>query len=166
MAERLSGCTDTCVVSFLDRYRCMETRCAPLHFRYPAKEEMQELFFRLSSVATDHGMRLCTCCEDIPGAPHSACIDKARLERILGSRLALKPDKNQRLSCGCCESIDIGAYDTCTHGCLYCYASHRTLQGPLPHDPSSPLLIGTFQQDDVITERTAFSNIRPQLSLF
>lgn len=166
MAKRLSGCTDTCVVSFLDRYRCMETRCAPLHIRYPAREEMQELFFRLSSVAEDHGLRLFTCSEEIPAAPHSACIDKARLERILGCKLSLKPDKNQRLSCGCCESIDIGAYDTCTHGCLYCYASHRTLKVPLPHDPSSPLLIGTLQQDDVITERTAVSNIRPQLSLF
>ena len=168
MAKRLAGCTDTCVVSFLDRYRCMETRCAPLHLRDPAAEEMQEMFFRLSDIAADYGMRLCTCCEDIPAAPHSACIDKARLERILGTPLALQPDQNQRPACGCFESIDIGAYDTCAHGCLYCYAAHRTQASALfsHHDPLSPLLMGSLQPDDVITERKVRSHKIAQLSLF
>ena len=169
MAKRLSGCTDTCVVSFLDRYRCMEASCAPLHLRYPSTEEIQELFFRLSDVARDHGMRLCSCCEDIPGAPHSSCIDKARLERILGVPLSLSPDKNQRPSCGCFESIDIGAYDTCPHGCLYCYASHSRAaltRNLAAHDPLSPLLIGHPHPDDFITLRKVSSHKSTQLSLF
>jgi len=32
-------------------------------------------------------------------------------------------DKNQRKSCGCIISKDIGQYDTCMHLCTYCYAN-------------------------------------------
>ncbi len=28
-----------------------------------------------------------------------------------------------REGCGCFASVDIGAYDTCPHGCIYCYAN-------------------------------------------
>ena len=169
MAKRLSGCTDTCVTSFLDQYRCMQAPCAPLHLHSPSAKEMQELFFRLSAIAEDNGMRLCTCCENIPGAPRSSCIDKARLERILGCSLALSPDKNQRPACGCFESIDIGAYDTCSNGCLYCYAAHSrtSLQKNLAaHDPLSPLLVGHLRPDDIVTPRKVVSHKTQQLTLF
>jgi DNA repair photolyase len=31
--------------------------------------------------------------------------------------------KPTRQECGCTQSSDIGAYDTCPHGCVYCYAN-------------------------------------------
>ncbi len=47
--------------------------------------------------------------------------------RVSGTLYAVRSRSNkasgQRKFCGCIESKDIGRYDTCPHGCLYCYAN-------------------------------------------
>ena len=58
--------------------------------------------------------------------------------------------------CHCVNMVDIGAYNSCLHGCKYCYANFDSKQiskNYMLHDPNSSLLIGQLSLDDQIKIR-------------
>ena len=110
-----------------------------------------------------------TCAEEIDldqyGIVHGHCIDGELIESLTGRKLNAKKDKNQREICGCLESIDIGQYNTCLHGCRYCYANYNmqsvaTLSSQ--HNILSPFLIGNQEEKDVVTDRKMKSLLETQ----
>lgn len=129
--------------------------------------EMIELATKMCIIAMRYGMKIQTCAEEIAlesvGVVHGKCIDNTLIEDLLGVKLVVSKDPNQRKECGCVQSIDIGEYNTCAHGCKYCYANFKesvVAQKRASHDPNSPLLIGNLELEDKITERKLFSFIK------
>jgi DNA repair photolyase len=105
-------------------------------------------------------MRVESCAEAVDlsdvGIRHGSCIDPAMAEQILGVPIHVKKDKNQRPVCGCVESVETGAYDTCLCGCKYCYANdseEAVKRRRAVYDADSPLLCGTVEEGDRITVR-------------
>lgn len=172
-ASRLRGATDTCVVSFLDVYPSIEKRLKRAGLRAPDLLEEQRLLTGMQKICEENGITLATCSEShqkqVPGVVPNACIDPKRFQAITGVPLDIKKDSAQREACRCAESVDIGMYNSCVNGCVYCYANHDEglCQKNLAiHDPASPLLYGKLQGFEDVTEREAHSNVIRQMSLF
>ena len=173
LAEKLKGSTDTCTVSFLDRYPSIEGRIYRAGIQSVTKREAQLLLEQMQETAAFHGMNLVTCAETgdfcVPGLKKGSCIDPKRIERQNRIALSAKKDPGQREGCGCAESVDIGMYNCCRNGCVYCYANHDASlcrKNYAGHDPHSPLLYGTIGPNDRILERTMQSQKKRQLRLF
>ena len=173
LASKLGGYTEKCTISFLDFYKNTEKNVKSLNIPIQTYEMQFEIMQRFTEIAKEFGFYIDTCAEKIDfgklHVPHACCIDKERFERLGGCKLTLGKDSNQRTECGCVASIDIGAYNTCKHGCLYCYANYNqntVKRNALAHDPNSPLLFGEIGESDVIKERVVKSCKEKQLTIF
>ena len=172
LAKRLSPYTRKCTISFLDYYSKTAKRMEPLAPGRFTLEQQDAVAKAIAEIAHSYGLKVATCAEGIDlqqyGIEHARCIDGQLFEQLLQCPLESKKDKNQRAECGCMESLDIGAYNTCGNGCLYCYAnfSEKTVcTNRGKHNPDSPLLIGEIGPEDKITERKVASCKVNQLQL-
>ena len=167
IAKRLEGYTDTCVISFVDLYKKTQSNLKDTQAREPSMKEMIAIAAKMFVIACKYGITIQTCAEEIAlesvGIKHGKCIDNALIEDLLGVKLVVSKDPNQRKECGCVQSIDIGEYNTCAHGCKYCYANFKesmVLRNRAAHNPLSPLLVGELGPEDKVTERKLFSFIK------
>lgn len=172
LASKLGDYTEKCTISFIDLYKNTERNVKPLSIISDTAVMNLELAKRLSDIAKKYGIYIDTCAEIIDleklQIPRACCIDKGRFERLGKYKLTLGKDPNQRAECGCFASIDIGAFNTCKHGCLYCYANYSQTtvnRNYEAHDPNSPLLFGEVGKDDVIKKRDMKSCKDDQLSI-
>ena len=175
--EEIAGClkgyTEKVVISFVDFYAKTLRNTKDLYIKSLSREEMREIAEGMAQIAKSCGLVIETCAEQINlqdvGIRHGSCIDKKQIEKIAGCSLSAEKDKNQREACGCCESIDVGAYNTCRNGCRYCYANYHEEQVRkciACYDVDSPLLCGRIEPKERVTDREVRSFRNPQLSIF
>jgi len=171
LADKLCGYTKRCVISFMDMYKKTKRNLKGINLVAIDEEIMKDIAYHLSLIAKKYGLQLMTCCEDIDLTEYDIkpgkCIDDELISIIICKKLDIKKDPNQRLSCGCVQSVDIGAYNTCQHKCLYCYANfNATLvdKNIRLHNKTSPLLYGQLGEKDKVILRRLSSNINNQLS--
>jgi hypothetical protein len=151
LAAELEGTTDEAVISFVQLYRKTlrnmdeAARERDLRWEDPPDEVKCRLVARLVEIAGGRGMGLSVCAQPqyvVHGAKASRCVDADRLSAVANRTLHV-PIRGNREGCGCCASVDIGEYDTCPHGCIYCYAVQNrptALRRYREHDPEGEYL--------------------------
>ena len=132
LAAKLQNATTRCFISFPKYYAKVLRNVRDLKNRSgiecidPSVCEKVELAGRLADIALQHGIGLYSCCGDYlvdERIQKAHCIDGPLLQRLFPAQVGVLKPKPTRTDCGCYASIDIGSYNTCAHGCVYCYAN-------------------------------------------
>ncbi len=173
IAAALKGYTKKCVVSFVDIYVKNKENMNKMGNYEISTPKLLQFSKNLAGIAQSNGMTVASCAEEMDlsmcGIEHNCCIDREFIERLVGYRLKVQKDKNQRESCGCAESVDIGVYNTCKNGCKYCYANssqESVIENAKSYKINSPILCGEIGLKDRIIERKFKSLREEQLSIF
>lgn len=142
ISRELAGSVNEAVVSFTQFYRKTTANLNALQkikgtcFEDPDLSLKQALLDEFREIAHESGQKLTLCTQpnlvsdQISGA---VCIDAERLG------LTQQKARGNRPGCLCAASRDIGAYDTCIHGCVYCYAVSKTKKAKAAYHRHSPL---------------------------
>jgi hypothetical protein len=132
LASQLDGLIERCYFSFVTEYNKVKRNFEELEKTNSLKiinvsEDFKiDLANELADIAERFGIEMFSCCGDylVGGKIKKAhCIDGAIIEELFYPEGLSYNEKPTRSQCGCTESADIGTYDTCPHGCVYCYAN-------------------------------------------
>ena len=165
IASQLRGHTDEVVISFVHFYqktlRNMNKAAEEFGFDWydPELDEKRSLLSEFVKIAAENEMKLSICAQReliVDGAYDAKCVDADRLMEIAG-RDFRSNQKGNRKECGCFASRDIGEYDTCPHGCVYCYAVQNkelALKRFKEHDPDGEFLFKQAGVEDNTSDTT------------
>lgn len=167
LCEALEEVVKRCYFSFTTFYRKVQRNTEALRREaevichdIPTPDRI-EMANTLAEIAAGHGIEMFACCSEylVGGKVHKAhCVDAELLYRLYPDKVGRLDKLPTRDGCGCCKCTDIGAYDTCPHGCVYCYANTRpqvALRNFNQHDPLSDNLCGPSASVD--------ANVTPSL---
>lgn len=156
IAGILAGYTNQLVISVCDEYRAAKGRLDRFNIGYSSPDEesyeFQNAMADIAAIAKDKDIEIYSCAETLNlarfGINPGKCIDGEYIRKVFGLDVDSRKDKYQRLECGCVTSKDIGFYDSCIHGCNYCYATKSLSAARTNYEQNhfvdSPSMLGQY----------------------
>ncbi|HDL19173.1 MAG TPA: DUF1848 domain-containing protein [Bacteroidetes bacterium] len=152
IAKQLSGHSQCVIISFVDYYRKTLRNLSEVDDSFIVHPENVPGFAQfmrdLADIARQYHFEITSCAEEITlqqfGISPGKCIDDRLLASVFDVEVSSKKDSRQRKYCNCVASRDIGAYNSCPYGCLYCYATDnpdRAKQFLRNHNPDLEWLV-------------------------
>ncbi|MBN2188182.1 MAG: DUF1848 domain-containing protein [Chitinispirillaceae bacterium] len=138
IGDELAGHTERLTVSFITLYKkvARNLKSTGIRIRDWDDAARNAVLQEIGAAARQWKMQAVSCAEKNDytrfGIARGKCIDGALITRLTGDRGPVSAflrrgggtkDRGQRPHCGCIVSKDIGAYNTCGHACVYCYAN-------------------------------------------
>lgn len=174
MASILHNYVSRVLFSYVEMYKKLETNMSEI---IPfTNDEKIKIAYEFGKIAKKYNLYIqtCACKEDYSqfGIHKSGCVTKEILEICTKKRYKNIPLGKTRENCNCVSMRDIGAYETCPHGCKYCYANknhEQAYKNFKSHNPNSPILFGNISSRDIIKNAVQTNYIDTsveQLSLF
>lgn len=171
LARELKGYTYKCIFSFMTYYSKCIRNMSGIAYNIPEEKDKIILSRYMAESALENNIKLQSCCEgrELTGTiVKDGCVSSDLVSELSGRNIITSTDRNQRGGCLCATSLDIGAYNTCIHRCIYCYANHSmdaAGENHRTHNPLSPVIAGTITGDEKIyikPARKAGSGIEPE----
>jgi hypothetical protein len=128
---KVKGFVKRCYFNFLVHYGKVQTNLnaftkkSGIKVYNPDNDTKTRLITAFVNIARESGIQLFSCAESHgynPEVQRAHCIDAAIINQLyhIDDLPGYKPS---RQGCCCTQSTDIGSYNTCNHGCIYCYAN-------------------------------------------
>lgn len=146
LASKLEGSVERCYFSFLNlgQHKKVVRNIEKFHAETgiciidPVANQKIELTDCLADIAEKYGISMYACCEDllvIKRIKKARCVDGEIIRELFHINYKRDNDSDTtRTGCGCAPSTDIGIYDTCPHGCVYCYANVNKKKAQASYD--------------------------------
>lgn len=148
IAAALKGYTVRSISSIMHPYRKTRKRISELASQgidiLPTDEEsLSSLMGAFAEISSENGMEIHSCADELDlrryGIMPGKCIDDGLISEVFGRHVEGTKDPCQRKACGCAPSRDIGMYDSCPAGCIYCYAVASFERAKANHERHDPL---------------------------
>ncbi len=131
LADILAPLVRQCVISFFDPYPAARRELAQIEktgaerFDVPDWSTRRALTRSIVQISKQCHLPVRACCEENISdlVPPARCIDVGWIQEFAPAPAAFFRSAPTRKGCGCTFARDIGAYHTCGHSCVYCYAN-------------------------------------------
>lgn len=172
IASRLASYTSLAVFGFVDLYDKLKKNHPEI--KDTSDENKIYIAKEFLKIANKYNLELRLCSKEKYlkeyGIDVDGCMRLSDYEKAGNFKLnPIKKMQARKGYCSCFLSNDIGAYNSCLHFCTYCYANtnkKQVIENYKKHDDNSPFLIGTFNENDKISEAKQESWIVKEGGLF
>ncbi len=153
IGKELRGYTRRSIISVVNLYKktARRLKAASVEMIPCEREQHNKMMTFMAQAAGSFEMDIFSCAQESDlaayGIEHGKCIDDRYIWKTFGLKVTGRKDPSQRKTCCCVASKDVGVYDSCLFGCVYCYAtaSHgKACQNHHKHDPKSAAILARY----------------------